>query len=166
MNIYLLRHGDALPVGAGGITNDDQRSLSDGGREEIRQVAAGLRKLKVVPDTLLSSPLLRAQQTADIVAQAFDRLAVTSCEELGHGFSCPALLARLRELPSKASVVLVGHQPDLGMFASFLLVGDDSVEVALKKGGLCWIEFEKAPAAGQGTIRWLLTQKQLSMMAA
>jgi len=166
MDVYLLRHGDALPVGAQGIRTDDERPLSDAGRKETREVGRAFRKLRVRPDTLLSSPLVRARETAEIVGECLEGTGVTLCEELGHGFSPPALLARLRELPTKQTVLLVGHQPDLGRFASFLLTGDTAADIDLKKTGLCRIEFEKAPAPGKGTLRWLLTQKHLAMMAS
>jgi phosphohistidine phosphatase len=166
MDVYLLRHGDALPVGSEGIRTDDERTLSDEGRREIREVAASLQRLKVDPDAILSSPLIRARETADIVAQEAGKKEVTSCDELGHGFSPAGLLARLRELPRKSSLILVGHQPDLGSFASFLLTGDaNAIDISLKKGGLCWIEFDNQAAAGKGTLRWLLTQKHLRVMA-
>jgi len=166
MDLYLLRHADALPAGAPGIRTDDERPLSETGRKESRDVGAALRKLGVGPETVLSSPLLRARQTAELVTGALGGLRVTVCEELGHAFSSPALLAKLCELPGRQAVLLVGHQPDLGTFASFLLSGREGIDVGLKKAGLCRIEFEGLPAVGRGTLRWLLTQKHLAMMAA
>lgn len=167
MDIYLLRHGNAVPVGSPGITSDDERTLSDQGRKDIRKVGCALRKLKLSPHIVLTSPLIRARETAEIVAKTLGDIPVTECDELGHGFSPSGLLARLRELPADTSAILVGHQPDLGTFTSFLVTGDaDSVDVALKKGGVCRVAFDHAPAAGNGSLRWLLTQKHLSMMAS
>lgn len=162
MQICLLRHGDALPVGAPGVESDHQRPLSDEGRKEIQAVAAALRKLNIHPTRILTSPLIRARETAEIVAQNLGDLPVLPWEELGNGFSPSGLLSRLRELAPEESVVLVGHQPDLGQFAAFLLFGDTDADISLKKGGACFVEFRNHPESGRGSLKWLLTQKQLA----
>jgi phosphohistidine phosphatase len=140
MRLYLLRHGQAdWPEWTGA---DDERPLTEEGIEEMRGVAAVLKRMKVIPDVILSSPLPRALKTAEIAGKGFG-VKVRECEELRPGFErrrCDKLLATV---PGD-DVMLVGHEPDFSNVIR-LLTG---ATVKMPKAGVACIEMgEELPVA-------------------
>ncbi|MGA3170487.1 MAG: phosphohistidine phosphatase SixA [Chthoniobacteraceae bacterium] len=151
MILYLLRHGKAdWPDWTG---PDDERPLNEEGIREMRQVAAALKRMKVAPDLILSSPLPRALRTAEIAGEDLG-VAVEQCAELEPGFDrrkCDRLLGAR----AGADVMMVGHEPDLSMVLRSLTGG--------------WVKFSKAATAAiemcdempEARLLWLFPAKML-----
>jgi phosphohistidine phosphatase len=165
MFIYLLRHAVAVDRDGGEYPNDD-RPLTKDGREKMVKAAQGIRRMLDEPvDAVLTSPLVRARDTARIAADALgcaDR--VTICAELSPGTPYEKLLTALSHYKEREQLVLVGHAPDLNFIASAML-GSRTAIVDLKKGGLCCIELPSLDGAKPGTLQWLLQPKQLRQLA-
>lgn len=159
--IFLLRHGlaeDAAPDGS-----DDARALTAGGARKTRAVARGLRRMRIAPAVVLSSPLRRAEETARIVAEVLaPDTAVEIFAPLAPG-NPPGMVARgLRAHRGAGQIVLVGHQPDLGELASYLLTGSEhALPLPFKKAGAAAITVSALPPCAPGTLEWFLTPIQL-----
>lgn len=167
MNLYLMRHGIAVAANDPGIDSDSARPLTQKGTKRMRRAAQGLRRLGVSFDTVLTSPFVRARQTAEIVAESLgleDRLEDLS--ELTPESSVDHLISGLIRFQDREHVLLVGHNPLLGDAASFLIAGKKEIrlEIELKKGGLCRIEIDGLPPRTPGTLHWFLTPKQLRQL--
>ena len=161
MQLYLMRHGIALDVGEQGIKRDAERPLSPEGIHKTTAIAAGLAALEIRLDAIGTSPLIRARQTAQIVAEAIGRRATfEECPALAPGGAPEDVFAWLRSHAVEA-VLLTGHMPDLADLASVCLSGRESVNLVFKKAGVCCIAFEGAPAKSQGQLEWLMQPRHL-----
>ena len=147
MDLFFLRHGKAVEPGTHGVADDFSRELTPKGIAEMESEAEAFELLAIRPDVILTSPLLRAKQTAEIVARRLGlkkQLIETGLLEPG----CD--LDRLRKLlgqhASCARVLLVGHEPDLGELSSHLLGA--STPIPFRKGGVCRIDVRGVPMAG------------------
>ncbi len=158
MQILIIRHAKAEQRGLLGFIGkrDAARPLTDGGRKDMRKTAKVLRTLVPELDVLAASPLVRARETADIVSGRYDDLPVTELAALAPGGAKEDVLAWLRDLKPAATVALVGHEPDLGILASWLLGGGAESFLPLKKGAACLIDMRDSPAPGSGRLTWLL----------
>jgi phosphohistidine phosphatase len=154
MEIYLLRHGKAGERSSK-YPDDDKRPLTKEGIEEMRREASGLRKIVTDFDVILTSPLTRAFQTAEIVAKAY-RHKLEICNELSPETFSTKLLKRLESYKNKQRVLLVGHEPDLSIFAAALLKVKESF-IEFKKGGLCRIDVPSLPLKQGGQLVFHLT---------
>ena len=150
MKLYFLRHGKADWLEWN--KPDDERPLTKEGRREMRQIAAFLRELGVAPSVILTSPLARALQTAEITAKTL-RLSVREEPLLRSGFNRTKLGASLRRTKG-ADLMLVGHEPDFSGVIRELTGGT----VALKKGGFARVDLDAADASN-GTLVWLIPPK-------
>jgi len=164
--VYLMRHGIAVDPAPG--TSDADRALTAEGVRKTARVAAGLRQVGVKPDLVLSSPLRRAEETAHLVA---DELAVKAAVELYPPLAggCPArdVIKGLRPYRAAREVLLVGHQPDLGALASYLLTGSENLApLPFKKAGVAAIVVGGLPPRAAGMLDWFLTPGQLRAIAA
>ena len=166
MKILLVRHARAEDRGETPDQNSDaMRRLTDGGRRDMRKAAKGLGKYAPEVHLLATSPLERAQETARIVARVLDSPDPVELPLLAPGGSRQALLEWLCTQPADSAVMLVGHEPDLGALASWLLSGGDRSFIELKKGAACLLEFESHPQAGSGRLLWAITPGQLRALA-
>lgn len=157
MELYFVRHAIAAErVKAG---DDAARALTDDGAEKMRAGAAGLRRLGVAPDMLLSSPLVRARETADILAAALG-VAVRVADLLGPGCDLAALTQVLTDTGAAQRVMLVGHEPDWSALIGVLTGG----RVEMKKGAACRIDLPYV-AASAGVLIWLTPPKTLRALA-
>jgi phosphohistidine phosphatase len=167
MNLYILRHGLAVERGTPGFENDARRPLTPKGRRQLRKITDAIGTMKLRPDVILSSPLVRARQTAEIVATGLKlerRLAFA--DELSPGGSVKKLTVKIRALnPLPENLLLVGHEPNLSKMISLLVIGKTSAGFALKKAGLAKLEVESLRAGQCATIVWLLTPVQMKLMA-
>lgn len=166
MNLFLLRHGVAVERDKLCYPDDSLRPLTADGRRKLRRIAAGMRLLELRFDIWLSSPYVRARQTAEIVAKAFHARNKLEFEiDLTPAGSARRLLRRLVDKRAMAeNILLVGHEPYLGELAGFLLAGRAGFPLMLKKGGLCLLSME-SPAWGRcATLEWLLTPWQLMVL--
>jgi len=162
MNLYILRHGIAVPRGTPGI-KDENRPLTKDGKEKMKEVAEGMWSLKLKFDHIASSPWLRATQTATIVAKAF-RQEVEIWKSLASTEDPRQLVSALRKTDGNA-VLLVGHEPHLSQFVSVLISGSPDSQIELKKGGLCKLSSEDVIFGQCATFHWLLTPAYLRKLA-
>ena len=167
MNLYLLRHGLAVERGTAGYHKDSARPLTAKGELKLWRVAEAMEALELSFDVILSSPYQRARQTADIIAEAFNaRSKVKLHHALAPSGSTKRLVEHIAALkPSPESLLLVGHEPYLSDLISLLTAGDRSLSVSLKKGGLCKLEVETLLPGRCAALVWLLTPKQMVLMA-
>ena len=164
MNLYLMRHGIAAAQDDPSVSHDGERPLTAKGIKRIRRAAKGMLRLGISFDSLLTSPLLRARQTAELVAHAFgieDRLEEIS--GLAPESTVEHLTLGLTRYQDREHLLLVGHEPLLSNFAGYLLAGQRATKLTLelKKGSLCRIETEALAAGAPAKLHWLLTPKQL-----
>ncbi|HUK89354.1 MAG TPA: phosphohistidine phosphatase SixA [Blastocatellia bacterium] len=166
MNLYLLRHGIAHPLGRKNDFTDESRTLTSPGRDRMREAAKGMRRLGIRLDLIVTSPLARALETAQIVGEVVgveDQMIELSAN-LAPGGSFDALFTELKQHKPAEAVALVGHQPDLGSLAGRIIAGDSSLALPLKKGGVCCINIVETVPAFRGNLVWLLTPKQLRLI--
>lgn len=157
MKLFLMRHADALPVGSG-VTRDADRPLSEAGQREAAAVAKALAKLAPALHAVLVSPLLRARQTGErLVAAHPAAVPLEVSRLLEPGFRPEAALEELFVRWKEASIVLVGHQPDLGNFLSYLVSGDLSVDVSFKPGAIACVGVSGTMQNFGGRLEWLVS---------
>src|SRR5918999_4932383 len=115
MDLYIIRHAIAQPLGQKNDFTDEKRALTSEGRDRMRETARGLRKLGVELDMVLTSPLVRAVETAEIVATALGvgKKDVEQTLSLAPGGSQDELIAEIKNKTGAEAIALVGHQPDL-----------------------------------------------------
>lgn len=156
MNLYLIRHAIAEEQSPAG--EDSQRALTDKGAKKMRQIAKGLRTLGVDFDIILSSPYLRAQQTAEILGDVFKmKKDVAQSENLTPMGDPDFLLAEINEKYTVDSLAIVGHEPYLSNLVSLLTAGGSPVEMTFKKGGVCYLTTDDLHHARKANLEWLLT---------
>lgn len=164
MRIYLLRHAIAVDRGSAAYVDDD-RPLTEEGKEKMSKAAKGLASLITDIDVILTSPLIRAQDTARIAARALRaEQKVQICNELSAGSSVKNLMSLMSTFRGLNNIMLVGHEPDLGFVASLLLGSENSI-IEFKKGSLCCIEVSTLPPRSKGTLIWHLQPKHLRALA-
>jgi phosphohistidine phosphatase len=166
MNLYLLRHGIAVDPSVAGFAKDAERPLTPKGRRRLRQIAGAMGVLKISFDVILSSPYMRAKQTAEIVAKSLKRLKqLKFSDELTPGGDPKLLIQLLNELrPRPKNILLVGHEPYLSKFIALLTTGNTNMEIDLKKGGLCKLEAETLRYGRCATLVCLLAPRHLVLM--
>jgi phosphohistidine phosphatase len=156
MRVLLFRHGPAGERDPERWPDDALRPLSPRGIGRTRDAAAGIARLERRIARILASPLQRAMETAEILAERWERkVAVESIDALAPGRSFRPILQRLSTDSADETVALVGHEPDLGKLAGVLLIGAPAA-LPLKKAGACLIAFEGAVAPGEGRLEWFL----------
>jgi len=163
MRVLLVRHAIAEDrvVWAERSGDDGLRPLTADGRDKMKRVARGLVAIEPKIALLGTSPLVRARETAEILARAWGGIEPVETPLLAPGLAPATLSAWLVRQRPAGTAVLVGHEPDLGEVATFWLCGREAHFLALKKGGAALIEFGAAPKEGAGALQWLLTPGQL-----
>ena len=159
MEIWILRHAKAEEGGPG--TPDEERALTAGGHERMRSVAKAIARLEPKLDAILTSPLLRARQTAEPVARALslrDDLIETSALSPD---ADPKEILREIEKRRLGRVLVVGHMPHLGKLLGYLLTGRPSTLIDIKKAALARVEFDGKTPEPPGTLTLLLTPEDL-----
>lgn len=166
MDLYLIRHADAVPLGEGGVTDDAERPLTTDGRGHCRQLAAALMRFGVRCDRVATSPLLRARQTAEeLLAHWTEPVpALDLCDALAPGGK-PRKLARYLLKKGDGAIALVGHMPDLAEHAAWL-IGSKKAQLGIAKAGVAHIECDKLPSKGTGVLTWLITPAWCSVLEA
>ena len=166
MTIYILRHGIAVERGTAGYKRDADRPLTPKGERRLWQITEAMERMELSFDLILSSPYLRARQTAEIVAEAFKpEKRLELCDELAADAEPKDAIRFLRALdPAPENVLLVGHEPYLSQLVSLLVAGDTGCGIELKKGGLCKLRTESLKPGRCATMEWLLTPKQMLAM--
>jgi phosphohistidine phosphatase len=166
MKICILRHGIAVVRDDLNAENDSKRQLTPKGKRQLRQTAAAMKKMGLRFDLILSSPYLRAKQTAEIVVESLRlKRQLEFSNALVPDGSFQNLIRELNESkPAPENVLLVGHEPYLSRLISLLTTGGTDLAMDFKKGGLCKLEAEKLSHDRCATLVWLLTPKQMKLM--
>jgi phosphohistidine phosphatase len=160
--LYLIRHGQAEERGDA-WPDDSKRPLTAEGMARLRKSARGLARLGVSFDVILTSPLVRTRQTADVVASVYEpRPHVVVAESLAPGVSHHAVLTDLEKHARRTRIALVGHEPGIGELAARL--AGSRHPIVFKKGAFCRIDVDALPPPGPGTIRWFLTPKIMTSL--
>ncbi|MDG2308811.1 MAG: phosphohistidine phosphatase SixA [Candidatus Binatia bacterium] len=162
--IYLVRHGVAEDYSDSG--RDFDRRLTTEGHDKMARVARGLAELEVSVDLLVSSPLIRAIETADGLAAEFSGARREVWDELACGVDEIAFTARLAEVDPGANVMLVGHEPDIGELLAYWLTGRmGGFYTRVRKGSVSCLQAGSLPPDGAATFEWMMTAKQLGAIA-
>jgi phosphohistidine phosphatase len=157
VELLIVRHAIAVERGDSAFANDDERPLTPEGIHKFRAAARGIKDLCGKVDRIVSSPLVRARQTAEILRDAVaSDLDLDVSDHLAPGGDYAGLLRDVAKLNAER-VAVVGHEPHLSGLVSYCLVGESpGASVLLKKGAAALVLFEGRPAAGAGTLEWLL----------
>jgi phosphohistidine phosphatase len=156
MRVILFRHGPAGKADPERWPDDAARPLSPRGIPRTRDASRGVVRLERGLTQILTSPLQRAAETAQILAEACEgEVKVESFDALAPGHSFRTVIERLAKLPADETVALVGHEPDLGKLAGVLLIGAPAA-LPLKKAGACVISFDGPVMGGSGRLEWFL----------
>lgn len=152
MYLYLFRHGDA----EANAPSDDARPLNERGREQSRLMAEWLHKRDPNIRMILSSPLIRALQTSEIIASVYgEKTKLVPVLALTPGNVLKDVLPLLSRLGDMRAI-LVGHIPDLGLLLSGLVWGEPSTEIPLKKSGIAFVRLSEI-RYGKGTLEWIVS---------
>jgi phosphohistidine phosphatase len=157
MEIYLFRHGIADDPAPG--RPDSSRALTDAGRKKVAEVSKAARRAGAAPSLIVSSPYVRAVETARIAAGEFDYQGEMIRTEtlVPHG-TPEELWAELREYGAEPAILLAGHEPLLSRMVAYLLASP-ALRVEMKKAAMVRIDVEPAGPTPHGTLRWMLTPK-------
>ncbi len=163
MMLYIMRHGlaeEPTPKG-----DDGARKLTSKGADKIRKAAAGMHGAGRAFNMILTSPITRAAQTAEIVADELGGPKPKAVPELSTSASPANALEALAKLRLPESVLVVGHEPTLSRLASLMLVGStESAGIKLKQGGVIALEFADRIEPGAAKLCWMMTQRQLRQL--
>lgn len=160
MEIWILRHAKAEVAGPG--MSDEQRALLPAARKRMRAAAREIARLEPKFDAILTSPLVRARQTAEPVALALGQTKeLIETRALAPDADPGEILREIGRRRMKR-VLLVGHMPHLGALLGYLLTGRPNSHMEMKKGALARIQFEGETAKPPGTLTLLLTSKALA----
>jgi len=159
LELYLIRHGIAADRGSE-YPDDSKRPLTSAGIARLRKEAKALVELGVDFDLIISSPLVRTKQTAEVFAQTMpSRPSVTLSDSLAPAGTPASVFQELAKHMRKARIALVGHEPNIGELAARLIGARTPIE--FKKGAICRIDFEVFPPKGSGQLRWFVPPKML-----
>jgi phosphohistidine phosphatase len=162
VNLYVVRHAEALPVG-GIISRDADRRLSPRGEEDAALMGRALAHLDPNLEIVVTSPLRRAVETGEIIGEALsDHPIMHISEHLAPGLSPAALLRELMALSAGAHIAAIGHQPDMSNFISHLIGGGREASVAMRTCAVARLELD-----GSGTrahLGWLLTPDTVKVL--
>lgn len=157
MEIYLFRHGIAEDATPG--RSDSSRALTDEGRKKAAEVVKAARRAGVTPSLIVSSPYVRAVQTAEIAVDGFGYQGeIVRTQALAPHGSPANVWAELRDYRDEAAVLLAGHEPLLSQLAAYLLASP-VLRVEMKKAAMIRIDVESLGSVPHGTLRWLITPK-------
>lgn len=155
--LYLIRHGVAEERGEA-WPDDAKRPLTADGITRLRKSIRGLARVGVSFDVIVTSPLVRAKQTADVVASVFDpRPHLVVSDALAPGGSYQAVVSDLEKQARRKRIALVGHEPGIGELTARLAGSRHPFE--FRKGAVCRVDVESLPPGGPGTLRWFLTPR-------
>ncbi len=169
MNLYIIRHAIAEQRDENSNeAEDSQRPLTDQGRKKFRKIARGLSELGVQIDMILTSPYVRAADTAKILRKKLDlgKDQVIVMQDIAPGGDAARLMNEIsQKYGNLEGVAIVGHEPALSRLISTLLSGDPTLPIMLKKGGVCCLTVDKLEYGRCATLEWLLAPNQMESMA-
>jgi phosphohistidine phosphatase len=163
LELYLIRHGIAAQR-SDDYPDDSKRPLTNNGIARLRREAKALEALGVSFDQIVSSPLTRTKQTAEILAETMkSKPPIATIDALAPAGTPSAVVQELVKYARKARVAVVGHEPNLGELAAKLIGA--RIPIEFKKGAICRIDFEVLPPKGVGQLRWFMPPKVLRKLA-
>ncbi|HUN00075.1 MAG: hypothetical protein B7X12_03630 [Halothiobacillus sp. 20-53-49] len=167
MDVLLIRHAPAEEREIFERTGqpDELRPLTPRGIERMQLAARGLMTLALPVERLIASPLVRAQQTAEILAPTLEIRQFETEALLGPDVPASLLVDWLRKQPRVEGMALIGHEPSLSRLLETLIVGEANGNMPLKKGGAALIRFGEGIAAGRGQLIWFLSPGILRSLA-
>jgi phosphohistidine phosphatase len=167
MRVILMRHADAGDADTARWPDDRERPLSEEGRVEHPAVTRALRRMGIRFDRLLSSPLVRARQTAEITLEGYGGApAIEFTDALGDRGTVEAVVARLAQAGRDETVLCVGHEPLLPQVAAALISGTPRPKIELRKSGVIAVDCAGHPAPGAGTLVFHLRPRDLVKLDA
>lgn len=159
VELYLVRHAIAAERGED-WPHDDKRPLTARGVARFKESVNGLTRLDVVVDEIFTSPLVRAKQTAELLADGLPgKPSVKVLDALSPGHTPGSVLAQLAKAARRRRIALVGHEPGLGELAAHLIGAGRALP--FKKGGVCLIDVESLTSRRAGALSWFVTPKVL-----
>ncbi|HTY08860.1 MAG TPA: histidine phosphatase family protein [Candidatus Edwardsbacteria bacterium] len=166
MDLYFLRNANTLESGEDGTKHDDDTSLSKKGERKMLRIAQGMKDLELEFDAIIASPLLRTTQSAEIVADVFRKKKHLrfSPHLAPRGNSAVLIREIARDHHEAKALLLVGHETSMSALISMLLVGDDSLQIIFKRGGLCKLTAERLEYGKCAQLCWLMAPSQLKRL--
>ena len=167
MRLLIIRHGIAEDKEEWAKTghSDDERPLTNEGRRKMAQNAKGIQRAIDSVDLLATSPLVRARQTAQIVADALKATRIETTKALVPDAPMKEFVEWLGRHAELKVVAAVGHEPHLGTLAPWLMTDIEDSRVELKKGAACLLEFDGKPESGSDRLCWSIAPAQLRDLA-
>jgi phosphohistidine phosphatase len=165
MDLYIVRHGKAEEK-TGQVTSDSGRKLTEIGIQDIEAISKSLKRLDIKINCLISSPLRRAKQTADIISKDLlkEKKQFLIWDELKPEIPVEQVIRKIHSL-NFSSVMLVGHEPHLSNLISSIISDSTKTEISLKKGGFVHIELI-SDSRIHGVLKSLMTPKQLKKLCS
>lgn len=161
MNLYLIRHAEAVELGENGITEDADRVLTSRGEQQAKAMGKFFKSRGLSIDRVVSSPYARAQQTAELMLKTSGlKVEIESTESLTPNARSKKLARYLMKTGGE-HVALVGHLPHLGDFAAWS-IGDKKAQIDFEKAGVALISTGDSPIKGNGVLHWLITPEWFS----
>jgi phosphohistidine phosphatase len=161
--LYLVRHAIAAERGED-WPDDDKRPLTARGVSRFKDAVSGLARLDVVVDEIFTSPLVRAKQTAEILAAGLGgKPSVKVLDALAPGHTPGSVLAQLSRAAKRRRIALVGHEPGLGELAAHLIGAGRALP--FRKGAVCRIDVESLTSRRAGALHWFVSPKVLRGLA-
>ena len=152
--LYIVRHAIAAERGSE-WPDDTKRPLTERGINRFKEVVKGLRRLDITVDEVFTSPLVRARQTAEILASGLEGKApVKVLDALAPGHTAASVMTQLARVAKRRRVALVGHEPELGELAAYLIGAGRAL--AFKKGGICRIDLGSLTSKRAASLVWFL----------
>lgn len=159
LELYLIRHGLAADRGDE-YPDDSKRPLTSEGIASLRKEAKALDALDIGFDHIITSPLVRARQTADVFAEHLKtKPTISNSDALTPAGSAASVIQEVGKHARKGRLALVGHEPNMGELAGRLLGARG--DIAFKKGAICRVDFDVLPPKGLGQLRWFVTPRML-----
>jgi len=159
LELYLIRHGIAAERGPE-YPDDSKRPLTNRGIAVMRKQAKALNQLGITFDLIITSPLTRTKQTADLIAETLEgKPGVTASDALAPAGTTAAVISEIVKHAKRGRIALVGHEPNIGELTARLIGARSPIE--FKKGGMCRIDFDALPPKAIGELRWFLPPRFL-----
>ena len=163
LELYLIRHGVAAER-SDDYPDDSKRPLTSAGISRLRKEAKALDAMDIGFDHIITSPLVRTRQTADVFAETLKtKPSVSHSDALAPAGTPAAVIQEVGKHSKKGRIALVGHEPNIGELAARLIGARAALE--FKKGAICRIDFDVLPPKGTGQLRWFVTAKMLREIA-
>lgn len=154
-----MRHAVAAERGSA-WPDDNVRPLTPDGASKFRKEVEGLAAFGVEIDIILTSPLVRCRQTADLLAAGLPgKPRVQAIDALAPGAGHSAVIAEVARIAKRPRIALVGHEPDMGVLAARLIGARKPIQ--FRKGAVCRIDLDSLPPGGPGQLRWFATPRML-----